>query len=236
MGVDAPEREGEHRLAVRPVRSARRCVISAAEPRLGLGEGVALEVPLVGGDAPPTRRARGSRGPTESAHAPPMFGVPASNLRRGLAERHPVGVHLADHLAAAHPGGHPVEELRSAPERPDPRGAEGLVAGEREQVDARARATSIGRWGADWAASTTTSAPAAWARSAISCTGLTVPSTLETWVNVTTRVAGVQRARRAGPSGADPSSSMSRNWRSIPMRLTGASATGRCSSGAPSPS
>ena len=47
--------------------------------------------------------------------------------------------------------------------------------------------TSIGRWGAAWAASTTMIAPCSWAHATSFSTGLTVPSELETRFAATTR-------------------------------------------------
>jgi len=43
--------------------------------------------------------------------------------------------------------------------------------------------TSVVMWGTNWAASTITTAPAAWARSASARTGLSVPSTFDAAVN-----------------------------------------------------
>ena len=45
-------------------------------------------------------------------------------------------------------------------------------------------------WGTAWAPSTSTGTPRAWARRAISLTGLTVPSAFDTWVTATMRVRG----------------------------------------------
>ena len=58
-------------------------------------------------------------------------------------------------------------------------------------------ATSVGRCGTLWAASTSTSAPAAWARRAISAIGLTVPSTFETDATATIFVRSVSSVSSA---------------------------------------
>ncbi len=67
----------------------------------------------------------------------------------------------------------------------------------------RAR-TSTGMWGTDWAASTIASAPAAWAASTSSRTGLMVPKTLETAVKEKSLVRSVRkspsRSRASVPS------------------------------------
>jgi RES domain-containing protein len=44
---------------------------------------------------------------------------------------------------------------------------------------------SSGSFGADWAPSTSTSAPASWAMALICSTGLIVPSTFEMWATAT---------------------------------------------------
>ena len=53
--------------------------------------------------------------------------------------------------------------------------------------------TSVGKCGTLWAASTSTTAPAAWARRAISATGLIVPSTFETEATATIFVRSVSK-------------------------------------------
>ena len=67
--------------------------------------------------------------------------------------------------------------------------------------------TSVARWGTDCAASIITGAPAAWAASTISRTGLTVPREFATWVMDTKRVRGPSIARYSSITSA-PSSSM----------------------------
>ena len=68
--------------------------------------------------------------------------------------------------------------------------------------------TSISPCGADWAASTSTSAPTACARAAISATGLMVPSTLDWCASATSLVRSViswsAAARSSLPSGVTP--------------------------------
>ena len=56
--------------------------------------------------------------------------------------------------------------------------------------------TLTGMCGTDWAASASTSAPTACARSAISLTGLIVPSTLDWWTSATSLVRSVIRSSR----------------------------------------
>ena len=77
--------------------------------------------------------------------------------------------------------------------------------------------TSTGMCGTDWAASTSTSAPAAWAASAISRTGLMVPSTLDWWARATSLVRPVIRSPAPGRSSWP--SSVTPNQRSVaPVR------------------
>ena len=78
--------------------------------------------------------------------------------------------------------------------------------------------TSTGRCGTDWQASSTTRAPTAWARSVSSATGLTVPSTLETWVNANTLVRSVSRVSRSVRS-SRPSGVTGTQRRVAPVRL-----------------
>ena len=78
-------------------------------------------------------------------------------------------------------------------------------------------ATSTGSCGTAWEASSTTTAPTACARAAISATGLTVPSMLETQVSETTLVRSLTSSSRSVRSSRP--SSVSPNQRSVaPLR------------------
>ena len=75
-------------------------------------------------------------------------------------------------------GGMASSSSRPGPQHADAGRPHHLVGGEGEEVDAEV-VTSTGACGTSWAPSATTTAPAAWAASAISLTGLMVPSTLD---------------------------------------------------------
>ena len=57
-------------------------------------------------------------------------------LRRQLGRREPIEIHAVDHAAAAQERRHRVEQLFAAVEHADARGAEHLVAAERQEVGA----------------------------------------------------------------------------------------------------
>ena len=76
--------------------------------------------------------------------------------------------------------------------------------------------TSSGRWGADWQASRTVSAPTARAAATTSATGEIAPVTLETWVKATTRVRSLMAANEAGSR--RPSSSTRSHRNVAPVR------------------
>ncbi len=75
-------------------------------------------------------------------------------------------------------------------------------------------ATSVGRWGTDWQASATTSAPAAWAAAARSATGFRVPSTLD--MQVTASSLAPSRTWSRSSRTRRPSSSMGSQRSSMP--------------------
>jgi len=86
---------------------------------------------------------------------------------------------------------------------PMPVGAKTLWPEKTNQSASRA-CTLTRRWETDWAPSTSTLAPARWARSTISFTGVMVPRALETWVMATSLVFSLSSfwtsSRRIWPS------------------------------------
>ena len=79
--------------------------------------------------------------------------------------------------------------------------------------------TSTGSWRMLCAASTTNSAPAAWARSARSATGTTAPLTLETWVAPSTFTGSRSSSSSSRATSMSPRSSKGTTWNRAPVRL-----------------
>ena len=101
-----------------------------------------------------------------------------------------------------------LEQLGPAPQHADAGRAHHLVGREGEEVDAERRATSTGACGTSCAPSATTTAPASCAASAMTRTGLMVPSTLDmhdtpTSLTPSTRRSRSSRTRRPSPSIGD---------------------------------
>ena len=112
-----------------------------------------------------------------------MFGVPASNLCGGVVEHGALEAHFLDHLAAAEERRHRGQVLAPRPQRAGAGRAAHLVAGEGVEVAADRGDVDRACAAAACEPSTTVTMPRLRASRQISRTGLTVPSTLETWVD-----------------------------------------------------
>ena len=64
-----------------------------------------------------------------------MAGVPASNFQGSSLGLKSAQMHLADHVAAAHEGGHGVQDLAAAPQHADAGRAEHLVARKGHEIN-----------------------------------------------------------------------------------------------------
>ena len=114
--------------------------------------------------------------PTASA----MGGVPASKrVGRRRPGRKRVELHVEDHAAAAEERAHRLEQLAACPRARRCRSGPSSCGPRRPGSRRRASATETGACGTSWAPSATTTAPAACAASAITRTGLMVPSTFD---------------------------------------------------------
>ena len=100
-----------------------------------------------------------------------------------------VALDALDHVAAADPRRHRLEQLAAAVQDADAGRAVGLVAGPGVEVGAE-RLDVDRQCGTAWAPSTTTTVPAAWASRAISSSGLHVPTTFDTCDTATRRTLG----------------------------------------------
>ena len=135
-----------------------------------------------------------------------MLGVPASNLCGPSAHVDPSGFTIAIISPPPRNGSISASSPGRAQSTPTPVGPSILCA-ENANTSHPSASTSTGRWGALCAPSTSSSAPAARAISAISAIGLIVPSTFDMCVTLTSFVRSPMSERSSSRS-SRPSASM----------------------------
>ena len=161
----------------------------------------------------PCRGPRGTRRRRPSPIASPTAGVPASNFQ-GMSLKS-VRRRWTSRIISppARNGGIASSSSRRAHSAPGAHRGRASCGRRTRRSRRRAPGRRPARAGTAWAPSTRTSAPAAWAISTISRTGLIVPSVFETWVKATS--FGLSRRRTSKTSRRrSPSSVIGMNSRS----------------------